>query len=168
MQANKTGWIRTEFGQNADWQGRGVGAIDAVIRQHLKTFFDHLFLEVDVLKDRLNDNIRAFVIGVRVSRRDQIQQPVFALLRHAFALDALVGQRVGIGFALRGILDRDILQNGLKPLIGLRPGNTRPHHASAQNSGFLELGRRTLWADLAGFHGLHAKEEGLNRSLCLG
>ena len=64
----KRGAILERCRQRSDRQGRGVGAEDRVLADHVLRLGDHLFLDLAILEHRLDDEIAAFqrrIIGGR-------------------------------------------------------------------------------------------------------
>ena len=89
-------------------------------------------LQRHVLKHRLDDQVTAVEITVLCGRSDQVQHLLRLVFGHAAALNALLQQPLGVGFAFLCRVLRDVLEDHFNARHGRDVGNTLPHHAGAQ------------------------------------
>jgi len=123
VQADETGRVRTAFCQNGDWQSGRVGAVDTSVGQLLVGFRDNLLFQRDILKHRLDDDVRACKGLITVRWRDAAQQSVLLGFIHTATFDGFVRQLDGIAFAFFRILKAHVLERSWQAAAGVCPGD---------------------------------------------
>ena len=97
----------------------------------------HRGLQVAVFKHRLDDEVTTGQIGGRSRGLDTAQQCSLVGGSHAALFDAVIREFLRIGLAQVGLFACDILEHRADATAGLRPGDTRAHHAGTQDADFL-------------------------------
>ena len=101
-------------------------------------------------------------------RGDPAEQLVGLLLGELAALDALGVELLGVGLALLGRLERDVLEHDLHAGAGARVGDAGAHHPGAEDADLGGLpALDALRAQRSGVDRLEVEEEGLDHVLGL-
>ncbi len=117
MNTDELLWTLGRFGKVRDWQGRGVGGKDAILRDHGFDLCCDLCLDFWVFEHGFDNQIAAFE-SIKICRRcDHVQQRVFLLRCRLFTCDALVHVGRGVGLALvsafLGLVNQHDVDTGL-------------------------------------------------------
>ena len=124
----------TPVDELGDRQRRGVGAEQRVGVDVRRDLGEDLLLQRRVLEDRLDHQVAAGQVGRVGGGGDPVEQLGLLLLGRPAAGDRLVEQPRGVGLALLGALERDVLEHDLHAGAGARVGDAGAHHPGAEDA----------------------------------
>src|SRR3546814_4984363 len=97
-------------------------------------FRSDLGLQGRVLEDGLDHQVAAREVGRVGGRLDPAEELGLLLLGGLAAGDRLVQDPLGVALALLGVLDGDVLEDDLHAGLRADVGDTRAHHAGAEDA----------------------------------